>query len=247
MKTKNLLNQTLHLAFMAVTTFIVVGCAQVPSSSVNQSDVYTSYSANYDDTSKSLTATATFFVGGGTGTYVALDGGSSVYFNSTLLTSSTDLANQIDYENTWKNLFPSPAGSTYSFVYTDNNGKVYTNTISIPILPQVQYPSTTVCASTGIPVNWATTTPVGSDTLSFVLNRQDGSGGGSQEIYDLSSQATSGNYTIVATTFQELGAGSYQVQLCRGNNPQLQSAPAAGGGISATSCTAITTINVQNC
>jgi hypothetical protein len=240
-------NVAVHLQLLAITAIAMVGCAQEPSSSVDQTKIYTSYTAYYDDTSKSLNATATFYFGGTTGTYLSLDGGSSVEFNSTLLSSSTDLANQVEYDGSWNNLGYSPAGGTFSFIYTNNAGTVFTNRITLPTLPVVQYSTLSVCESTSLAINWTSPNPIGSDSLSWVLNKTSGSGSGSDEITGFSSQAVSGSYTIPASNFQNLGPGQYQLQVCRQTRPQIQNAPSAGGDLSGASCTTQSTITVSNC
>jgi hypothetical protein len=216
-----------HWKLLTATAFLIVGCAQEPSSSVDQTKVYTSYSAFYDDTSKTLSASATFYFGGTTGTYLSLDGGSSIEFNSTPLSSSTDLANQVDYENSWSNLSTSPPGSTYSFVYTNNSGTIFTNVITLPTLPVVQYSASTFCQSSSLTINWSSPNPIGSDALTWIANTANGSGSG--ELTNVTPQATSGSFTIPASNFQNLGTGQYEIQICRDTNPQIQSAPAAGG------------------
>jgi hypothetical protein len=247
MRTNKIWNKALHLQLLAVAAFTMVGCAQEPSSSVDQSDIYTSYSASYDDTSKTMSAMATFTFGGDFGTYLSLDGGSSVYFNSALLLSSTDLANQVDYQNSWNGLNPNPAGSTFSFVYTNNDGTVYTNPITLPALPSVQYSTQTFCASASLTIDWTSGTPIGTDSLSATLNKTDGNGSGSVAFTAVAPQTVSGSYTIPASNFQNLGPGQYQVQVCRQTTARVQSATSAGGDLSGTSCTAQFTVVVQNC
>jgi len=245
MNTSKILNKAIHWQLLVGAAFMMVGCAQEPSSSVDQTKIYTSYTAYYDDTSKSLNASATFYFGGTTGTYLSLDGGSSIEFNSTPLTSSTDLANQVEYDGSWNNLGYSPAGSTFSFVYTNNTGTVFTNRITLPVLPSVQYSTTSVCESTSLAINWTSPTPIGSDSLTWVLTKSNGSG--TDQITGFSSQAVSGSYTVPAANFQNLGPGQYQIQVCRQTRPQLQSAPSAGGDLSGASCTTQTAITVSNC
>jgi hypothetical protein len=205
----------LSIPLVLVTALLLVGCAKEDSSDVNQSTIYASYSASYDDTHQTLSAMATFYFGAPGGTYLELGDKSSILFDGLPLDLTTDIINQAYYENQWSGLSPNPVGQAQTFTYMDTDGTVYENSIVIPFLPVVQYSAATVTAAGGLRVAWTTPDVLGNDALALELTAATTNGGSYELPMSASGDSNSGVYTVTATDLQgvasELGVGAFTV------------------------------------
>src|SRR4051812_5469127 len=80
---------------------LLSGCEMENATSVDQERIYTSYGISYDAFEQKLRASATFYFGGPTGTYLILDGQSDVQIDGTSLQKETTFLNQVSYEKLW--------------------------------------------------------------------------------------------------------------------------------------------------
>ncbi len=126
---------------MVSLAFLAGGCSNGNASSVEQDKIYTSYLLIYDDTDKSLSAAATFNLENSGGTYLTLDSKSSVAFDGQPMTLGTGTSSQSVYQLTLSNLAVGQIWDSHSFIYQDNLGNAYSNSITLPVLPSAQAPA----------------------------------------------------------------------------------------------------------
>jgi hypothetical protein len=223
------------LSFLSILIFSA--CAKEPSSEVEQDRIYTSYSLSYDDTNHSLEATVFFNFGGATGTYLSLDSSSSIGFDGIPMTLTTSVLNQAFYDTTLTTLLPSQIWGLHTFSYENNQGAVYTNQISLPMLPTIQLPAQ-ASETVAFNVNWQITDTLGGDGLTLSILKSDGTASASADNVAVAPNGSSGTLTMYPSTLQAVPPGQYFVQVCRVHDSVPTEAPAIGGGMETSSCTA---------
>ena len=120
-----------------VTAFIIIlsfaACESEKSSEVNQARVYTVFNYYYDASADITHATARFHFGNKTGTLLELTDGSTIKVNGDIL----------NYNSTFVQYNIEFAGyvTEGDFVWTDTDGKSYSNSIS---LKEIGFPEITV-------------------------------------------------------------------------------------------------------
>jgi hypothetical protein len=242
------------LAVTALLLWIGSGCAKTSSSDVNPSQIYTAYEATYryggagypaDSATPILKVTATFNVAGSTGTYVQLDGQSQVSVNGSVLTENEDIINQVTYVREKDGASDSDAGAAFSFVYTDNDGKQYQNTLTLPPPALIANAAGSIYSlSSALRVYWSASTAVASsETLIAYLEKVDGT-------YVVSSQSdassgTAGQIVIDVTSLQPATPGAALLSVCRSRYGSPAQAPAAGGSITVTRCSPKVPVTLQ--
>lgn len=109
---------------LLLLTFGCRSCDTVESTKIAQSEIYQDYSITASNSSTSVTAT--FRVGGGTGTTVDLDAPSKIEYNGRELTEN--LRSMLSGTNytTQSNGFQG----SHQFTYTNGDGRVFQNSIS---------------------------------------------------------------------------------------------------------------------
>ena len=103
--------------FLALT---LISCDKEDSEDVNQDKIYTDYEMFYNENTDMTTVVARFRFGGATGTLLELSSGANVKFNGDVLA----------YNGWYGGHMKEYAGEIApgTFVYTDVNGSIYTNT-----------------------------------------------------------------------------------------------------------------------
>lgn len=119
------------------------------SDSVKQSEIYQSYSLNYDAGDREMSATASFRFGGSTGTTLKLAGESSVSLNGEKMSPDEGIFTGTFYSIDKQEDF----SGRYTFRFTDGDKKVYTNIATVSPLAITEYPQN-VDKSTGLMVKW---------------------------------------------------------------------------------------------
>lgn len=234
-----------RIAATAALILLATGCAKTTSSNINQGQIYTAYEATYryggpgyttDSSTPILRLSATFNVAGPTGTYVQLDGQSQVTVNGSTMTENQDLINQVFYTHEKDAAVEADAQQSYAFTYTDNDGKQYQNTLSIPpTITVANAASTSYSLAAPLHISWSAPTPVAtSETLTGYVEKTDGS-------YFVSSQSgtVSGNSGDIIVGSDSLGtatAGNAMIYVCRSRSGVPAQAPSVGGSISVTRC-----------
>lgn len=223
---------------------LLVACAKDKASMVNQSAIYTSYSMSYDDSTKAFHAAANFNFGGSTGTYLMLDGNSSVTFDGKPMKETHNAFNQVIYE--FEDM-PSELWTTHTFFYADTNGGTYKNSHALPSMPQASYPSLTVKMTDSLIISWATPDKIGPHgSLYAQVTKVSGPGGGREFSPGDISNSTSGTVTLGSNDLTLWGAGGINVQVCRQNLLTSIPAPSEGGILTLTTCTDKTTVEITN-
>jgi hypothetical protein len=220
---------------------IATGCAQVSSTAVSQSAIFTSYQADYSETESQMSLMATFNVGGSTGTYVNLQSPSQVSVNGSPLSESTDIFNQALYESTIDGESPL---NHQTFVYIDDSGNTYTNTLVIPAAVAVLNSSGSVLSkSAGVSVGWTSSSALASNESLEATIQVEGTSGASGTPTEASGVAATsggngGTIAIDPSELQQLPTGPAALTLCRSQNGSTAEAPGAGGFQSVSYCTA---------
>ncbi len=223
------------LGFLSVAS-LATGCAQIGSSQVDQSQIYTGYSATYNETGAKLELSATFSVGNGIGTSVNLDSPSEVTADSQTLDKTTDLVNQIIYQSVASGVSSTTWQNQHVFVYTDNNGTSYSNTLTIPSAVSVTNSSgSSYSKAAGVTVHWTAAHSVqSSETLvAYISGSTTGQATGMT-----SSTGTVGSIQISAADLAQMPTGSAHLFICRGNGGSVSQAPKVGGSYRVSYCSA---------
>lgn len=220
---------------LATAMLVASGCAQVGSNEVSPSAIYADYSASYTDSTAQLSFTATFSVAGSTGTSVMLDGTSSVSLDGVTMPGSSDIINQYIYDYAYT-ATPTELASPHEFVYTDNDGKTYANTVQIPLDVAVDTANGTVI-NVGNPftVNWTSQDLLQStDEVQVTIQKSDDSTSVVND--DFGTGDVSGQVVFQPSDLSPLGIGNFRVLVCRNQYLPIQEAAEAGGNISISRC-----------
>jgi hypothetical protein len=127
-------NQMKTLISLAAAALLLYGCASTDSSNsdnVKQTEVWQNYWVEYNEAGDELTSGCTFRFGGSTGTTLELTRPANVVFQGKELTSSTGVLIEgviggTHYSYSGKGFKPE-----YTFKYTNNDGKTFTNSIGV--------------------------------------------------------------------------------------------------------------------
>ena len=214
---------------------ILTACSQISSSEVDASAIYGELSLKRSEGSSQATASATFFVGGPTGTVVQMESPASVTINGQSANEVTDpIINMTSYQAT--------VSGSASLVYTDKNGTSYTNSLFMPGSISETVPGTAFI-SQGFTLNYMSTTGfVPGEQLEITL-----SGINNGNIVDaaLITGATSGSANISGSALNGFSPGSLTVSICRQSYPAAQAPYPKGTSVSIQSCSNPRTVNLQ--
>lgn len=157
-----------HLFVFLVFLFGVLGCAStetVESTKVAPTEIFQSYAIRGSKNNTSVTAT--FRVGGGTGSTVDLDAPSKVDHNGKPMNEGApSFLKGTDYSAS-----NSEFVGTHKFAFTDASGKVWENEINIDAL-EINGQNITISKATGGTI--ILSRPVGNDeNVEFLLNTQE--------------------------------------------------------------------------
>lgn len=114
-------------AIFSTVLLINTGCIETTTSDlVSPASIYQGYSVSYDEDGSALEATAQFTVGGSWGTTVELRSPSTIEFNGRSLKRENFLGTS--YRTEWTG---QPFQALHRFEWTDQEGRVYLNSVSI--------------------------------------------------------------------------------------------------------------------
>ena len=200
---------------IGISLSLLVGCGSESADDVVQDRIYTYYRFSYDAATNTTTAQARFTFGSLAGTRLTLGSNSNITCNGQPLTQTTELLNQTLYEGSF-------TGSVASgeFKWTDNDGKVFINTVDIPT--SIDYPTglTTIDRSASVDLEWQGDPVSPSEDVRCIINN-----------VHVFSQAFNNATTVTLTTsrLQNISAGVANMELNRVKNSQLAQKTAAGG------------------
>jgi hypothetical protein len=224
----------LHSILFFGLFLMLAGCARQNSSMVNQSGIFTSYQLSYDAGRNSLSAVATFNFGGSTGTYLDLDGGSFVEFDNQPMTKDITLANQVLYTWTQSSMSSDWIWGAHNFNYKNNDGTLYKNTVNLPVLPDVYYVSDTIASGQSLRVRWRVSDTLNKDSLGVILWNQSQT----EYVNATDTQSSTGEIEVPPSTLVKLAKGPIKSSVCRSRFNWAFEAPAEGGMIDTSSCSA---------
>jgi hypothetical protein len=155
----------LLIAF-AMLPFVVAaddtGCQSQDSSSVDQAKIHTSYWLYYDANSDATYARAQFRFGGALGTTLQLSDGASVVFQGNLLTFNELLD--------WQEVVLPGKVSSGTFVYTDTQGKKYSNPVAASIEIEFAQVPASLSSAQAFQLIWAGPPLAGDESLEVVVD-----------------------------------------------------------------------------
>lgn len=236
----------IHYLVLAIVFITTLGCAREDSSKVKQDSIYTTYNVDYNAGNNTLYAEAYFNFGGSLGTYLQLDGSSTVTFNGEKMDEEINIINQVIYKNNKTNLSQDQIKQTQTFFYRSNDNIEYTNSFTLPALVSVQYEHTTIDTNSTIVANWSSENIIGPDDLFLsIFNVNQGNTVRQNSENDISN-SISGVIIVPQTKIAELGAGTFKVKICREYFGINLNTPPEGGYLAATSCSVETNITITN-
>lgn len=211
---KKILRGTLSV-LMGLALMFAIGCDSESSEDVAQDRIYTFYRFIYDASSNTTTAEARFTFGSLTGTRLELSSNSSITCNGQPLTQTTEFINQAVYEAEFSGKVTSG-----EFKWTDNDGKLFTNSITIP--DSLDYPDglTEIDRSVSFDLVWQGNTVSPSEDVRCIINN-----------IHVFTQAINGSTTVTLPTSRltNISAGTANFKLNRVKNIQLTEKTDAGG------------------
>lgn len=230
------------------------GCAKTASSNINPSQVYTAYSVSYryggagapvDSSTAILSLSATFNIAGSTGTYLELDGQSGIAVNGSPLTEKEDFIDQVNYTHEKNGAVDADASTPYVFVYTDNDGKQYQNTLTLPAAIQVtNSPGSSYPLTSSLHVDWSSANSVStSENLTAYLESTNGTFLASSD--GSPSSGTTGQTVFDLESLQTATPGPALLSICREQYGSPAQAPAVGGTIEISRCSPKIPVTLQ--
>jgi hypothetical protein len=140
---------------------LLVACTKDKSSNVNQDRIYQDLELFYDSNTDKTTVIARFKFGGATGTFLELDSGATVKFNGEMLPF-----NNLLFGHSKEYAGRLNAGT---FVYTNVNGKIFTNTLAA--IDTIAFPASldTVPKSAAYDLAWAGTALQPDETVGIFI------------------------------------------------------------------------------
>lgn len=211
---------------------MLCSCASTDSSTsnnVNQDEIWQSYWVEYIESSETITAGCTFRFGGSTGTTLQLTEPSKVLFEGNEMDFTNSVLIKGIIGGTHYNYEGKGALNTkYTFEYTNNNGKLFTNSISTSAIEIEAVPEElSVTADNIITLK----KPLGaSESLSVKVSNETGNFKTFDEYKSGQNQLT-----IPGSELNELGNGPVTITFTKRKEVDaLQQANHLGGGISFT-------------
>jgi hypothetical protein len=214
-------------------------CSKISSDEVEASSVFGEISVDRTESSGSVQTSATFYVGGNTGTVIELDSPANVKVNGASTSEITDpITNLIRYTRS-----VSIASPTVTVLYEDKEGAFYSNSISMPGAFSQNYDSGTVFKTQGFIIHYSSTNGFFSGEKIEVTLHNGSSSTYSQRA--LVTGAVTGDYSVSPSSLASLNSGALTIEVCRVSRPRAQQPYPKGTNISVKSCANSRTLNLQ--
>lgn len=205
------------------------------SDTVSQSEIYQTYSVEYDDADMELSATASYRFGGNKGTTLALISPSQVTFNGEKMAQDNNVFSGTFYNISRQVKFPG----TFNFVFTDSDKKNYKNTINISPIEPSDYNST-IDTTEAYVVGWKGKPLQNAETITVYIESEN-------------HATCSKSSSIVGATsvrfepidLKNLNSGPANIYIERKANYSLQESTHLGGRMSATYSSKKVGVNVK--
>jgi len=219
-------------AILYLAIILFSACASTDSSeskNVNQEEIWQNYWVEYNEAEEKLTAGATFRFGGSTGTTLQLTEPSKLTFEDTELDFSSGVlikgvlgGTHYGYEGRGE------YKGKYSFEYTDNNGKLYVNSISTKALEVDSIPEELNAGGTNT-IAFKTMPLAAGEDLSITVSKDGGSS------INFNIENAEKEVVLDGSRLNELGNGPVTITFTKTKNIyNLQQAGHLGGKISLT-------------
>lgn len=213
-------------------------CSKISSNEVEASSIYGELSLSRTEGSTNATASASFFVGGSTGTMVVLDEPAKITINGQ---AGNEVYEQIIGSVRYERSIPVTGNAAFS--YTDKEGTVFNNTLNMPGSLSMSVSANTVFKSTGFVISYSTTSGFGSgEQLEVYLSTDNAA---TWDYYPLVTNATSGSTTIPSSELTNFNPGSLTIRICRESHPVTQAPYPKGTNTTIKSCADSKTVNLQ--
>lgn len=225
----------MKLSFYLIVSLVAIfttGCLREDSENVNQDKIWAAYELFYDGSSDITHARVTFRFGHLAGTKLQLTEPSEVRFNGDPLDFKSGLAY---YEQDYAGFV-----NEGSFEFTDLNGNVYINDITIHT---VDFPSTwgSLQHGSSFELIWEGSELSPNESMSLTIN---GATGGSDQIF-IENDNFATSMILSASQISDLGVGASIAYLDRIYTPGIQDATNAGGMITGKYRTTNSGVNIS--
>jgi len=211
--------RTLIKPLLFSLVLFVSACTKDKSSNVNQDRIYQDLQVTYDVNTDKTSILAQFKFGGATGTFLELDSGAMVRFNGDLLPF-----NQLLYGH-----YKEYAGriDTGAFVYTNVDGKVFTN--AIPLVDTIAFPATldTIRKSSAYDLKWEGSVLKPDETVGLFI----GSGAWGKNALYLQDADGASNLVLGTGQLTNLPIGASTLYMERSITKNLSEKTSVGGKI----------------
>lgn len=151
----------INLILLAVVSFFMLSCDKEDSADVNQDTIYAVYELFYNKNTDKTTAICRLRFGGPTGTLLEATGNASVTFNGDAMPYSVFYSG---HAKEYAGLL-----STGTFVYTNVDGDVFTN--SAPSMDVISFPSsfTSITKSSANTLTWVGNALAANERAEFFI------------------------------------------------------------------------------
>jgi uncharacterized protein YceK len=214
-----------NFLLLIITAIIMGGCASnevANSGDVKQSTIYQEYRVTFDEEDNITWAWATFRFGGSNGTTLVLTKPSTVTFNGDSMLTDVTVLGGAKYKLAFKK--PLGRGQPCEFVFTDTDGKTYTNKIKFnPVLMGTPVPE----VKKGMPFEL----PIFTDLLTYGekirITFRDSA---TSEVFETDKITPNKSILIPATVLKPLN-GKVTFDIERTSNIPMQQANEKGGSL----------------
>ncbi|WP_421890289.1 hypothetical protein [Marinoscillum sp.] len=153
------------LIALLMSSVIWISCESEDAADVNQQRIETNYTLSYQAGDNKTTASASFLFGS---TFLKINSPGSITFDGDRL-KETEILGIVDYQKSYS---AKVAGGT--FVYTNNDGEVYENTLSLPADIDLPASLTELSIAEGAKIAWEGAPLKSGETITFHLSGDGG-------------------------------------------------------------------------
>ncbi|TNF27876.1 MAG: hypothetical protein EP319_10310 [Deltaproteobacteria bacterium] len=224
--------QIILVTFLILQAWLMVGCGQIDSDQVDQSEIYTSYIGTYSEESQDMKVTASLSVGGQFGSQVWLTDKSSLSVDGRPMDADDDIFNLIQYRyRTTRTSYDFP--DVFRIRYQNEDGMIYENIIDMPAGVDF-WVVDNLNRSSGGTLKWKLRHYSGkAETLEFVIEDELGK---DITVHPYAS-GSEGSYYIEPHRLNEFKGSTVRISVCRSRYKKSVDAPQAGGSLKSTYCT----------
>mgnify|MGYP001308315761 CR=1 FL=1 len=211
---------------LCLATMLFVRCASnetANSDTVKQSEIYQNYSVSYNNAEKELTATASFRFGGANGTTLLLVKPSGVLFENQEMPNENNVFSGTYYEMN----IQTDLKAGYTFVYTDGDGKTYTNH-AVVIPAEIKNCPLQIDKNKGFSVEWDYPLQNGETINLYIEDKSNNSS------FVFNNVVGSKSMKMNTDELKNITPGEVDIYLVRSNASALANATHLGGKMTAS-------------